>query len=110
MLSDDRNAFSGFIQIAAAEEMKEDEDFPESLSLFHTESLLVSSPAVAGASETGIQSSLKNSLAGTRDNAAFVSTVPVPSKGAGGVPTKGNTHLVLKRIRIISLPFQQSKL
>jgi hypothetical protein len=93
MLSNDRNAFSsGFIQVAAAAaEMKEDEEFSESCSLFNTESLLDSSPAVASASGTGtrgIQSSLQNSLAGSRDNAACVSST-VPVRGAGGASAKG---------------------
>jgi hypothetical protein len=89
--------------------MKDDEDFPESLSLFHTESLLVSSPAVASASGTGgIQSSLQNSLAGTRDNAACDSST-VPARGVGGAPAKGNTHLILKRIRIIIFLFSRVK-
>ncbi len=84
--------FLPFLQIAAAAaEMKDDDDFPESCSLFDTESLLVSSPTVAGTSETGtrgIQSSLQNGLAGSRDNAACVSTLPV--RGARVAPTKGN--------------------
>jgi hypothetical protein len=84
--------FLPFLQIAAAAaEMKEDDEFPESLSLFNTESLLESSPTVAGASGTGtgrIQSSLQYGLAGTRDNAACVSST-VPVRGAGGAPTKG---------------------
>jgi hypothetical protein len=86
MLSDDRNAFSScFIQVAAAaEEMKEDEEFLESCSLFDTEALLD-----IGTGTVGIQSSLQNRVAGTRDNAACDSST-VPVRGAGGDPTKGN--------------------
>ncbi len=92
MLSDDRNAFSsGFIQVAAAAaQMKEDDDFPESCSLFDTEALLD-----IGTGTVGIQSSLQNCLAGTRDSAGCVSTVPV--RGAGGDPTKGKNTSRTKR-------------
>ncbi len=76
--------------------MKEDDDFPESCSLFNTESLLVSSPAVASASGTGIQSSLQNSLAVTRDNAACVSST-VSVRGAGGASAKGKNTSRTKR-------------
>jgi hypothetical protein len=103
---------SGFIQIAAAAaQMKEDEEFPESISLFHTESLLVSSPAVAGTSGTctgGIQSSLQNDLAGSRENAACVSTVPV--RGAGGAFAKGKNTSRNKKNQDNSIAFSAEEI